>query len=275
MKTITKLFSIIVIALWSAASYAQASAPATEASPQPVLQTELAVAKAELEVTRKYQEHLLGTVYWSLGTLAAVAALLVGYSWWNNSRNYDRDRVTFEREAAARLTELVAKIADEQRVTLHTKTEALDQRLSQQAKEAEEKILSHVTARLDELKKDFATQLGHVKSSVGSLRHEVDKFHLNAQLQEHQKTRASGIYRNALQDSVTALEMAIKLGDEYEVGNVLDLVSEDVAVILSGKNLPIDNFLIGQLVEALGRIKGAHAHAAMALRAKAPQMLNK
>jgi hypothetical protein len=207
--------------------------------------------------------------------LAAVAVLLVGYSWWNNSRNYDRDRISFEREIGAKLNEMVAKIGEELRVGSQARTEILEQKLRQQARESEEKILSTLKKGLDESKKESVNQIGQVKSSMSGLRREVDELHLAAQLERHRKTRAGGIHRNALQDSVTALEMALKLGEEYEIGMVLDLVAEDVTIILGGKGLPIDNFLIGQLVEALDRVKGSHAHAAAALKAKAPGMLSK
>lgn len=275
MTAILKLLAGIVVSIWCAAVVAQGPPPAIASSATSVAQAELAVAKAELEVTRKYQEHLLATVYWALGTLAAVAALLVGYSWWNNSRNYDRDRIAFEREAGARLTEMVAKIAAEQQAALHLRTEGLEQKLTRQTRESEEKLLGSMGTKLDESKKGIADQLKQLKASLSEVRSEINKIHFSAQLQRHQRTRASGIRRNALQDSVTALEMALKLDDEYEIGNVLDLVANDVNFILNGKDLPIDNFLIGQLVGALDRVKGSHAHAAAAIKTKAPSMLSK
>lgn len=154
MKSILIFLAGIVIATWCAAVVAQAPAAPVAGSAPLVAQSELAVAKAELEVTRAYQEHLLATVYWSLGTLAAVAVLLVGYSWWNNSRNYDRDRISFEREIGAKLNEMVAKIGEELRVGSQARTEILEQKLRQQARESEEKILSTLKKGLDESKKE-------------------------------------------------------------------------------------------------------------------------
>ena len=275
MNTVLRLLTVSSIALWFTAAFPQsASAPAAGTSP-PLHQTELAVVKAELEITRKFQEQLLSTVFWSLGTLAAVAVLLVGYSWWNNSRNYDRDKISFEREIRSLLTEAAAKLSDEQRAAIKTTLDSLDRKLGERTREAEAKLSSSTTAAIEASGQQITAQLTQIKASLAGVRTELDKLHLAAHLQDHLKTRAGGSYRNALQDSVTALEMALKIGDQYEVGNVLDLVSEDVTTILSGKDLPIDNFLIGQLVQVLDSIKGPHAHAAATIKSQAPRMLSK
>ena len=251
------------------------SPPQVNQSDTGVVKAELAVARAEIELTRKFQDQLLSTVYWSLGTLAAVAALLVGYSWWNNSKNYERDKTVFEREVRALLAETATKVSEEQRTSIQSKMDRAELQLNERSQLFETKMASDLNNSLDESKKQFATQITQLKSSVAGLRTEVDKLHLEKQLQERLKSKASGSLRNALQYSVTALEMAIKIRDDYEIGNVLDLISEDVTAILSGKDLPIDNFLIGQLVEVLDTIKGQHAHAAAILKSKAPQMLIK
>ena len=82
------------------------------------------------------------------------------------------------------------------------------------------------------------------------------------------------IYRNALQDAVTALELANEIAYENTVGEVLDFVASDMADVLTHKANPIDNFLVAQLVAALDSITGVHAHAASGLKAKAGTLLN-
>ena len=250
------------------------TALSTQTEP-PIAKSELSIAKAELELTRKFQDNLFSTVYWSLGTLAAIAALLVGYSWWNNSRNYDRDKTSFEREVKSLLTEATTRTAEEQRTSIQSRLDALETKSAERARDSETKLSDRLKAASEESNKQTSAQLAALKATVVGLRKEINKFHLERQLQERSKSLSNGSFRNALQDSVTALEMAIKIGDEYEIGNVLDAVSEDITSILSGKDLPIDNFLIGQLIEALDSVKGSHAHAAAVMKTKAPSMLIK
>ncbi|MDQ6803481.1 MAG: hypothetical protein M3065_00635 [Actinomycetota bacterium] len=48
--------------------------------------------RAQLAEMRAYRQDVLATVHWALGIAGAVSFLLVGYSWFTNSRNYDRDQ---------------------------------------------------------------------------------------------------------------------------------------------------------------------------------------
>lgn len=56
------------------------------------------VLQTQLEVTKSFQNNLLQTVYWSLGTLATLAVLLVGFGWYTNFRVYERDKKALSEE---------------------------------------------------------------------------------------------------------------------------------------------------------------------------------
>ena len=116
--------------------------------------------------------------------------------------------------------------------------------------------------------KRLTAQIEQGKLTDTGLDKRVRELELAAQLQERLEDRNRKSYRNALQGSVTALEMANEIGDDYVVGNTLDLVTEDIRTTLARNDRPIDNFLVGQLVDALNAVKGSHAHSAAALRAK-------
>ena len=66
--------------------------PSEESSP------EVAALRAQLELMRQYDQRLLNTVYWALGTVVFVALLLSGYSWYANFRVYQRDRANLRDE---------------------------------------------------------------------------------------------------------------------------------------------------------------------------------
>ena len=46
----------------------------------------------------RYDQRLLSTVYWSLGGMVTVIALVAGFGWYANFRAYDRDRAAFQQE---------------------------------------------------------------------------------------------------------------------------------------------------------------------------------
>ena len=274
MNTLNRLILVLVVSLFCGFAGAQSVPTSAASGVNPALQVELATAKAELEVTRRFQDQLLSTVFWSLGALAAVAALLVGYSWWNNSRNYDRDKKTFEREIHTIIAEAVKKLTDEQMIAIQSRIGTLKDSLTEQVLASEAAFALSTEAKLKKHKEETAESLSLLKTSLSTAQRELDEIHLTNQLLKREEDVSRGILRNVLQQSVTALEMAVKLGDQMQVGDILDLVSEDVRRILESKErLPIDNFLIGHFVSVLDSITGSHAHSAAGIKAKAASML--
>lgn len=59
---------------------------------------EVEVLRAQLDATREYQQELLQTVYWSLGTVLAVAVILVGYNWFVGFQTSERDKAALRSE---------------------------------------------------------------------------------------------------------------------------------------------------------------------------------
>jgi hypothetical protein len=58
---------------------------------------------------------LLNTVYWSLGTLATVTALLIGFGWFANFRVYERDKGAMRTELLTEIGAERSRISDDLR----------------------------------------------------------------------------------------------------------------------------------------------------------------
>lgn len=56
------------------------------------LESQIAVLKSQLEVTRSFQSDVLTTVYWALGFLGTLTVVLIGYNWFTNFRIYQREK---------------------------------------------------------------------------------------------------------------------------------------------------------------------------------------
>lgn len=260
------------------ATAAASTSTQASASVQPVTTSaqanELAVVKAELAASQHFQEQILTTVYWSLGTIAGLAVLLVGYGWWTNFRIYDRDKQALEKELRTLVAQEARRLIDDHRTHTESQITSASASLNDAVKSAEVRLAASLKELVNHTQKQTTTQISQLKDSQSDLLGDVRRLQLSEELKDRLLDRERNTFRNALQGSVSALELAVKLHDEYEISNVLDLVAEDVASILGGKDRPIDNFLIGQLVEVLDSIKGSHAHAAAALKAKAPLLLS-
>ena len=276
----------LVLVYFALAAFACKAAPSTEQGPKSVAaiapsavpssprSDEVLVLRAQLAEAQRFQEQILTTVYWSLGTLAGVAVLLVGFGWWTNFRVYERDKQSLERELRTLLVESSAQARDEQKKASADQYAALRQQLESALSAGETRLSTTFTTLSEASEKRLAAQVAQVRSTYTTLRDQVRELHLSAHVRERLEERASKSYRNALQTTVTALELANEIGEDYSVGNILDLVTEDMNTILSGNDLPIDNFLVGQLIDALNAVKGSHAHAAAALKSKASRLVS-
>ena len=100
-----------VLAFYSiTSSQANTSSGAPEAIPAQSEVTKVAILQAQLEIIRNYDENLLNTVYWSLGTTVGIMLLVVGLGWYSNFRVYTRDVAEMERN--------IKKLVDAQKSTV-------------------------------------------------------------------------------------------------------------------------------------------------------------
>lgn len=57
---------------------------------------QIEVLKAQVDVMKSYQDKFLSTVYWSLGGVFGIVILLVGYNWFTNFKNQEKDIQTLK-----------------------------------------------------------------------------------------------------------------------------------------------------------------------------------
>jgi hypothetical protein len=230
---------------------------------------QLAVARAQLADAREFQASILSTVYWSLGTLAAVTVLLAGFGWFTNFRVYERDKAVLERELKATiasesilLRELVSTSAAAQLVvndrSIGDKTSALEVRVQASTQE-----------RLSSLEKAQLTEISSLVKTHGDLRDEVLHVRLRLEKMDRSDAIRKNVLANALQSSMSILEIALSISDDYFISEALDMIKEDIEAIGNDRTNSVDNYQQGELVAALDRVRGRHSHSASLVKQKA------
>ncbi|WP_421207204.1 hypothetical protein [Aeromonas sp. 601027] len=51
--------------------------------------------KIENKIMKEFHEKILDTVYWSLGSVFGILALLLGFGWWSNFKLHEKDKKVF------------------------------------------------------------------------------------------------------------------------------------------------------------------------------------
>lgn len=236
---------------------------------------EVKLLQRQLEDSRRFQDQILSTVYWSLGILAAVAMLLVGFGWFVNFRVYERDKASLERDLRTQMNEDVRTFKTQANEAAAASTASLEQSLVTQLAAAEKRNTAQVKELLDALEQKILARVAANASELRSLKWRVLHLQLEEKLEARQSWQEKKILRNVLQASVSALEIANEIGYENGVAQVLDFVTNDISTILTAKATPIDNFLVAQLIAALDAVKGGHAHAAATLKVGASALLSR
>jgi hypothetical protein len=69
---------------------------------------ELSVMKTQIDTMKQYHSSLLDTVYWALGTVVTVAALLVGFGWYANFQFHESEKERLRDELERRLKDALS-----------------------------------------------------------------------------------------------------------------------------------------------------------------------
>lgn len=191
----------------------------------------IAELKAQNAVLRDYQQHLLSTVYWSLGILSGIGLLLSGYSWYSNFRIYDREKA-----------ELVGVLQD------LVKTET-------------QKAVMSIQERWADIKNENQTQINvstnTLRSEIKAVKKETEKLVIPIQIKLLDKDaddwEAKKVYNNVIREMLEKIEISKKCSDwqtEIFTSEALDRIIS----VLPNTRKPDTEFTrdISKTIESLG-----------------------
>lgn len=165
---------------------------------------EVAVLRAQVETMRDYNERLLSTVYWSLGTIAGIAVLLVGFSWFTNYKIYERDKSALKQELNALFSNQLLQIQNKLNEELSGKLEDISTKSVAAAKTISEQSISSLNYKMSSIEK-----------KVLSLRYRAIES-------EARYWELKGVKGNEIDRYRDMLPLAIELNDENAISKSLE-----------------------------------------------------
>ena len=188
----------------------------------------LTVALAQNAILREYHAHLLSTVYWSLGTLAIIAGLLLGFGWYVNLRVYDRDKLALRQELHGQVAEDIAKAVQSMSASIDERMTERERQVAATAKSAAQAVHSQLRATANELSKQIA------------------RLEMKAIEQEAENWRIRKVPTNELRASISLVNSARKVGWDWMVSRALDRMHQCFR-----NGVKLDAQLSSELVEVL------------------------
>lgn len=219
------------VATVSPAPSAAASAPAPEqAQKESALHIE--VLKAQVEQAKSFQDALLSTVWWSLGVVVVIAFALVSFSWWNNSRNYDRDKAAIRDEISNKLASMLVEYQE---------------KVNERLLEAEKTFSDRFNSLTDSLRN--RVDEGIEKASIA---HAASIVALETQLTDFQKANAQQLMSQRF-DSLEVRHIVHQQSQSY--GAALIVLSELLPLALKRGDFWVERTL-GFLFRAIPPFEG-------------------
>lgn len=151
-----------------------------------------------------YDERLLQTVYWSLGILAAVSVLLVGFNWFSSVRLADRDRKQLEEEIRAELRKEIDQI---------------ELRMQNRFDELEKEALAMVAARLSESEQQHQRDFSELQKGIAMTQLLLLETEARSQL-------GFGNLNGVLDTAVVMITIGLQVDEESPMPRGLELLQQ-------------------------------------------------
>jgi hypothetical protein len=177
--------------------------------------SETAALRAQLELMRQYDERLLQTVYWALGTAFGLVVFVAGVGWYVNFRLYERDKEALRSEL---------------RLELDTRVESISASLKEEVKEAQTSLddaMKQTGRNLDEQAKRHGKEIEKTALQAGEataqelggqlkeLQAEIIEVRYEMSMRDAEKWAQQGVRINELRKYMDACSLAVQLTEEH------------------------------------------------------------
>jgi hypothetical protein len=226
---------------------------------------------AQNQILKEFQSDLITTVYWSLGVLAAVFLVLIGYNWFTSFKEYEKNKASLKQEL---LGEVELKIAENNESIFNLKREALsevDNRITQQFLIATQNFVStgdHQKS-LDEIDAQLATIRDNAQARDDFFERRYQYAMLVTREIEEWMWEEKQVFGNILIAQSDTLAAAIKYDSDYFTKSVLErILSKIDAIFGQHKERTISTAAKHFLLKELENVPSPHVVLANSIKEK-------
>ncbi len=174
---------------------------ATTKTPDAVEEVKLKALKDEVQTFKDFTQNILSTVYFALGTVVVIVVAMLGFSWYQNFKVYERDKEAMRQALANMISE-----------QLSARTTAIENELKQRFVHFDGRIaeaLEKTIKRINDASLSFETSV--FRSTHFDKTPETDFFQFCATIQGSIGRVSVGVLKDALSLVVEHLEQLPKV----------------------------------------------------------------
>ncbi|WP_166213150.1 hypothetical protein [Cognatiluteimonas telluris] len=124
---------------------------------------QVALLQAQLDVTQRFQESMIETVYWALGGIFVVVGLLLGFGWFANFKVYERDKEALKAELQSAINLKTAELDSSVSAKAGELSEAVSKQVEAAVANSERTVTAVITKLSDQI---FGLELINLKGKM-------------------------------------------------------------------------------------------------------------
>jgi hypothetical protein len=183
------------------------------------MRAEIALLRNEIDTIHRYEDQLLETVHWSLGTVATVAVLLIGLQWFSGARTSSRERAALRESVDARVRDELRTASAALDATVNKFQKEFSARLEDQGESTDRQLRDQLDSLEQRIRRDLNEQV-----SLDEIRYKV--LALDLAKAEAEVWKLKGIPSNAAGRYMRYLELALELDRENSIAIALDEIKD-------------------------------------------------
>lgn len=188
---------------------------------------QIEVLKAQVEVMKSYQDKFLSTVYWSLGTVAALVVFLAGFNWFTNHRNLEKD-AELQKEMVVNELNSIKNNIDQQILELK---QDFQNELNNDLKNINDMQHNNITNLKSEIDSQISTKFDNQISRVINIQKEMRRDLLKL---EYERLMDKELFGSALRVATDLLILS-ESGSGFRIGLAFEKIIDTLKLALKYK----------------------------------------
>ncbi|UDN22868.1 MULTISPECIES: hypothetical protein [Aeromonas] len=207
--------------------------------------------KIENKIMKEFHEKILDTVYWSLGSVFGILALLLGFGWWSNFKLHEKDKKSILDEVSA----LISEREISQIKKIHNVQESINSEIKSVVIQLNSKIdnLHVLHSEVDKTTDELYGQIETVKASIADCIKHIKISHLGHEVSlrfvEERLWDTRGVGDNVLLTQFQYLSACIELNKLVEnegrdIGGILERIAATIQESFIDKKRKVSQYLL-------------------------------
>ena len=237
-------------------------APTQETSDRRFLEFQVANLKEQKEIIESYHDSILDTIFFAIGAVFTLTILLLGYSWWFNTRTYEKEKVALKEELA-----LLIKSAED-RITVNEQSRRVEQ--DQQAANRIDALTDLTAKNYAQIRAEMTDQNRANTNELALNKLQTHWLQREFRMIEELVWEGRGIRSNSLFSIAQALSLSSNDQDDDLFNSIFDRFSKRAGEMIGNKDEIADatRDQITKRVEDCREKRPAKADEALALLAQ-------